>query len=201
MITIEKEGTYKVSFEETAKGGIVGHVEGDPTPVFVHKQSLPAASGETWICSLTVNCGPNGTNYFAILQDKVETFASPEAVEDPTEESVQGPCDEYVIVQHEDFDEDEDFDGILGRGSIRSRRTVRYMGHDTLYSNLFSDGFYMVYCSVDHSRIQIIEDDFGDILCESGMIRLEGLDSMMWSPGRRPLPFKMKGRITEVSLG
>ena len=48
MTIYEKDGTYKVRFEEGLDGNVVGRIDGDGTPVFVHRDSYFRASpGET----------------------------------------------------------------------------------------------------------------------------------------------------------
>ena len=180
-----------------------------------------ASPGETWICSLTVNHGSNGTNYFAILQDKVETASGSEDPSDKIEEASPA-ADEYTIVPdpeeevEEDLVSEEPIDGgILAdilddeftivpdrsdrrRFAVTSR--VQHVGPDTLYSNLFSSGLYIGYCSMDGSMIQLIRSERGDIPCVSGTIRIAGLDEMLGTTECCLLPFVYRGSIIDVYM-
>jgi hypothetical protein len=113
----EVEGTHIVRFKETVDGHIVGRVEGDSAPVYVHKDSLPAKAGEVWECRLEENQGPNGRNYFATLLEKVEeavaevegAFEKPEVSENPADDEEGFVIDNgsKPIVEKELLDEDE----------------------------------------------------------------------------------------------
>ncbi len=169
MITHEKEGTFTVSFDRMADGHIVGRIEGEDTPVYVHKDSLPASLGETWTCRLFENSGPGGVNYFAILLDRLED----EAVEEPKDKQA---VEEFTI--NEDVDVD-DYDPVLADGRrMKWRRIFRYIGEDTLYSDLLDDRPFIAYSSPDRQLIQLIPCDWGDLFCNDGMIRIAGLDSL-----------------------
>ena len=170
MITHEKAGTFTVRFDRMADGRVVGRIEGEDTPVYVHKDSLPAGLGETWTCRLFENSGPGGINYFAILLDKLED----EAVEEPKDDPI---VEEFKINEDVDLD-DYDIVTANGRG-MKLRKVFRYIGNDTLYSDLLDDMPFIAYSSPDRHFIQLIPCDLGDIFCNDGMIRLSGLDSLV----------------------
>ena len=170
MITHEKEGTFTVRFDRMADGRVVGSIEGEDTPVYVHKDSLPASLGETWTCRLFENSGPGGINYFAILLDKLED----EAVEEPKDGQA---VEEFTI--NEDADPD-DYEIVTANGrGVKLRKIFRYMGNDTLYSDLLDDRPFIAYSSPDRKLIQLIPSDWGDLFCNDGMIRIAGLDRLV----------------------
>ena len=188
MITHEKEGTFTVRFDRMADGRIVGRIEGEDTPVYVHKDSLPASLGETWTCRLFENSGPGGVNYFAILLDKLED----EAVEE-----LDGgqAAEEFTI--NEDVDPD-DYDPVMEDGRrMKWRKIFRYVGEDTLYSDLLEDVPFIAYTSPDRHLIQLIPCKLGDIFCNEGMIRIAGLDGLVNGEKGLLVPYSMdKGAFT-----
>ena len=196
MITHEKEGTYVVSFDKTVNGRMVGRMEGDDAPVFVHKESISPVLGEKWVCRLFENAGPNGINYFAILQDKVEDEASTEEAADPEEK--EEPAEEFVI---NDMPDEDGGCSVLPKGlKIKWHRIVRYMGDDTLYSDLLDDGRYMAYASLAKTVIQLIPCRQGDFFCSDGVIRIDGIDGMLSGRAGRLLPHSEEGGVMTVFL-
>jgi len=203
MITCERKGTYTVHFGEMNSYGPVGKIEGDTIPVYVHKDSLSPVLGDTWICRLVVNNGPNGVNYFAILLDKVDKPAASEEVEEQkvaaeVETTVEEVTEETYVI--DDKDDEEEFKIVDPKSRIVWSDVVVYAGNNTLRTDMLEDGRYIAYASLDGKRISIIPNKDGDLCCNRGEIQMDGLDDMMREHPHSVLGHTEKGGVLTVHI-
>ncbi len=188
MIACEMKGTYTVHFDEMNDSGLVGRIDGDEIPVYVHRDSLYPLPGETWDCSLTLNNGPRGRNYFAILQDRIDD--DPAEQVDESKVDVESKDDKEVPVEAAEeetpedvyvIDEDDDMEEmvVVPRLKVRWSHFVRYVGNNTLHTDMLQDGLYIAYATLGGRKIEIIPHEHGDLECVDGNIQMDGLDRIM----------------------
>ncbi|MBR2092696.1 MAG: hypothetical protein IJ904_01370 [Candidatus Methanomethylophilaceae archaeon] len=196
MAVHELDGIYVVRFDSMSNGRVQGRIDGDPVPVFAHEDSLPALLGEVWECSLVESVGRGGTVYYAYLRDKIEEETSEDA---PAEPIPQESEDEDVFVIDKDDDDSIAIRFPDGR-VLRRRKYIRYAGDDTLHTDMIKDGRYIVYASLDNSRIQIIPAMMGDFTCDGGCMTIDDLGGMVDCSLGPQFPYLWEGDVLTVFL-
>jgi hypothetical protein len=169
------EENVQVTFDKDAERGVAGSYNG--LIVFVdYNSGINVALGETWNCKVIRNWNPESKNYFAWPIEKVEREET-EPEEPAVSEAIPG------------FTKASD-----------SAEEIVSEGNGTLFSELFTEGRYSAYRSINGVFLELRADSCGDIPCVSNRICIEGLDCFISTGVGNALEYRLRGNSILIRL-